>query len=94
MLSENLWQACHLQINITIADFRCGCGIAVILFFRAGTGWKAAWINDLQGGRLESGVNTGSQGSPSVEQARARLLAVLLAVALPPMTYQVLWQSR
>ncbi len=37
------------------------------------TGWRSAWINDLQGGGLESGVNTGSQRGWSVDQAGARL---------------------
>ena len=54
MLSENLWQACRMQINITIANFRCGCLIAVILFFcrhwlesrmdkRSPGGWAGEW---------------------------------------------------
>jgi hypothetical protein len=35
--------------------------------------WRPAWINDLQGGRLKSGVFIGSPGRCLVEQAVARL---------------------
>jgi hypothetical protein len=38
-----------------------------------GHGWRPAWINDLQGDRLESGVFTGSPGRPLVERLLARL---------------------
>jgi hypothetical protein len=31
------------------------------------SGWRPAWINDLQRGELESGVFIGSPGSPSVD---------------------------
>jgi hypothetical protein len=34
---------------------------------------KAAWINDLQRGCLESGVFIASPGTPSVDRALARL---------------------
>jgi hypothetical protein len=35
--------------------------------------WRGAWINDLQGVGLESGVFTASPGRHLVEQALARL---------------------
>jgi hypothetical protein len=46
-------------------------------------GWRAAWINDLQGGRLESGVFIGSPGRPLVEQALARLAEERLKFGRP-----------
>ena len=42
-----------------------------------GTALRGAWINDLQGDRLESGVNTGSPGRPLVDRALARLVGQL-----------------
>jgi hypothetical protein len=36
-------------------------------------GWRAAWINDLQRGGLESGVFAGSPGRHLVDRALARL---------------------
>ena len=35
--------------------------------------WRPAWINDLQQGMLENGVNRRSPGTPSVEPVLARL---------------------
>jgi hypothetical protein len=40
----------------------------------SGYGWRPAWINDLQRGCLENGVNSGSPGRHLVEQALARLV--------------------
>jgi hypothetical protein len=45
---------------------------------RPATGRRSAWINDLQGVWLESGVNRASPGSTPVEPALARLAAQVL----------------
>jgi hypothetical protein len=54
-------------------------------------GWRPAWINDLRGVWLESGVNRRSPGSPSVEPALARLAeALLLPCRMRPLQIQPL----